>query len=107
MWAKPTKEMLANVPELYATEDTPLKDKVIHLHFFLGGCDWYIAEYDGQDTMFGYCVLNNDLEMAEWGYVSFTELKNLKVGFMEVDTDLHFGTPKACEVDTICKGMRW
>jgi hypothetical protein len=49
MWNTPTKEELANIPRLYETENIPLKDKIIHMHFFIGGCDWFIAEYDGED----------------------------------------------------------
>ena len=48
MWNIPSKERLARIPKLYETEDVPLKDKLIHLHFFIGGCDWYVAEYDGE-----------------------------------------------------------
>ena len=71
MWNIPSKEQLAKIPKLYQTEGVLLKDKPIHLHFFLGGCDWYIAEFDGDDTFFGYAIINNDLENAEWGYISF------------------------------------
>ena len=49
-------------------------DKLIHLHFFIGGCDWYICEYDGDDLFWGYAYLN-DPQNAEWGYISFPELK--------------------------------
>ena len=55
MWNTPTKEELAKIPRLYETENIPLKDKIIHLHFFIGGCDWYIAEYDGEDSVLGLC----------------------------------------------------
>jgi hypothetical protein len=69
MWNEPTKERLATIPRLYETENIPIKDKPIYLHFFIGGCDWYIAEFDGDDIFFGFAILNNDYEMAEWGYV--------------------------------------
>ncbi|MFH1886978.1 MAG: DUF2958 domain-containing protein [Pseudomonadota bacterium] len=64
-----------------------MEEKIIHLHFFIGGCDWFIAEYDGQDLFFGYAVLNGDYDNAEWGYVSFAELKSVKIGFLEVDCE--------------------
>ena len=32
----------------------------LYLHFFIGGCDWYVAEYDGDDLFWGYVILNND-----------------------------------------------
>jgi len=37
MWNMPSKERLARIPKLYETEDTPLEDELIHLHFFIGG----------------------------------------------------------------------
>ena len=46
-------EILDKVPKLYETETIPLKEKLIYLHFFIGGCDWYIAEYDGDNIFWG------------------------------------------------------
>ena len=77
MWNQPTEVELNKIPRLYATEDVPAKDKVIHLHFFLGSSDWYLAEYDGDDIFFGFACLNNWKDLAEWGYISYKELKEL------------------------------
>jgi len=97
MWNIPTKERLAKMPKLYETEHVPIKEKLIYLHFFIGVCDWYIAEFDGVDLFFGFAILNNDYEMAEWGYVSFRELKEIKIqGCLEVDCELE-------EIWRICK----
>ena len=104
MWNIPSKARLARIPSLYGTEETPLGEKMIHLHFFLGGCDWYIAEYDGEDLFFGYAILNSDYENAEWGYVSFRELKELKIGGgIEIDCELeeYWGPKKASEIKEI------
>jgi len=84
MWNKPTKEQLSKIPKLYETEKIPLNDKIIHLHFFIGGSDWYIAEYDGNDLFWGFAILNQDSEMAEWSYCSFNELKSIRIGFTEI-----------------------
>jgi hypothetical protein len=102
MWNIPTKERLDKIPKLYETEGTELKDKLIYLHFFIGGCDWYVAEYDGEDIFFGYAILNDPIN-AEWGYISFSELKDLKIGFVEIDCELEeFWTIKpALEIDKI------
>ena len=104
MWNIPSKERLDRIPRLYATEEVPLVDKIIHLHFFLGGCDWFIAEYDGKDLFWGYAILNGDHQNAEWGYVSFQELKELRTseGF-EVDCEKEeFWRPKKVkEIRTI------
>lgn len=107
MWNEPTKAQLAKIPELYETEDTPLKDKEIHQHFFIGGCDWYVAEYDREDIFFGFAILNNDYQMAEWGYVSFEELKSIRITDMEVDCDKHWAVQKASEIEKICIAQGW
>lgn len=88
MWNEPNPERLARIPRLYETESTPIQDKLIYLHFFIGGCDWYVAEYDGNDLFFGYAILNDDTECAEWGYVSFSELKSIKINGIEIDCEL-------------------
>ena len=35
MWNEPSKERLAKIPKLYETENIPLPDKLIYLHFFI------------------------------------------------------------------------
>ena len=110
MWNEPTKERLEKIPKLYETEDIPVKEKEIHLHFFIGGCDWYISETDGEDIMFGFCILNQDYLNSEWGYVSLSELRPLKVGgWLEVDCELEsiWKVKKANEVETIRKACGW
>lgn len=102
MWAKPTKADWKTLPKLYSTEGIAFKDKIIHWHFFVGGCDWYIAEGDEETgRLFGFCILG-DMDNAEWGYVMFQELSELKVGgFLEVDFDKYWDKRKASEIDKI------
>lgn len=88
MWNTPNTNRLDQIPRLYETEATDPKDKLIHLHFFIFGCDWYIAEYDGEDLFYGYVILNNDLQNAEWGYISFRELKSICIKSIEIDCEL-------------------
>ena len=110
MWNEPTRERMNRIPKLYETEKIPLKDKQVHLHFFIGGCDWYICETDGKDIMWGFCILNNDYEMAEWGYVSLSELRDIKVnGWIEVDCELEavWKMRRAVDVDKIRIAQRW
>lgn len=104
MWNIPSKERLDRIPRLYETEKIPLNDKLIYLHFFLGGCDWYAAEYDGEDLFWGYAILNEDDQNAEWDYISFSELKELKInGWLEVDCELEdfWKVRKALEIEKI------
>jgi hypothetical protein len=103
MWNEPSTTRLERIPKLYETEDTPLEDKLVYLHFFIGGCDWYITEFDGEDTFFGYAILNQDYQNAEWGYISFRELKEIKIGWMEIDCETEdiWQIKKASEIPDI------
>ena len=101
MWNTPTKEKLDHIPRLYETDEIPLAKKIVYLHFFICGCDWYIVEYDGDDLFYGYAILNGDIQNAEWGYVSFDELKSWKLGFVEIDCDLHWIEVPAKQVPLI------
>ncbi len=93
MWNKEkTLEVLASLPDLYATEDIPVKDKVVGAHFFIGAADWWIVEHSKEQPglMFGYACLG-DPDCAEWGYIDFNELAGVKVKpGIEVDFDLHW-----------------
>ena len=47
---------------------------IVHLHYFMGGCDWYITERDGetgQRQAFGKANLGHG---AELGYISIVEV---------------------------------
>ena len=108
MWNQPTKEQLAKIPTLYETERVPLKENLIWLHFFLGVFDWYIAEYDGKHLFWGYVILSGDFERTDWGYISFDELKRIKIppGF-EIDCDSCWQVKKAIQIEKIRLGNHW
>jgi len=119
MFNQPSEKELAVVPKLYETENVPAKDKIIHMHFFLVGSDWFIAEYDGEDIFFGFACLNNWKDLAEWGYISYNELKELRVkqpiGIdgqrmlipLEVDRDVYWDVRKAVDVPLIRECQCW
>ncbi len=99
MWNEPTPEQLARIPRLYETENTSFKDKPIHLHCFIGGCDWFISEYDGEDLFFGYAIIG-DSRFGEWGCISFTELKQIKIPIgIEVDCEILDPPRRASEIE--------
>jgi hypothetical protein len=102
MFFQPSQEHLASIPRLYETEHIPTEDKIIQAHFYFGQSHWFIVEYDQVDTLFGFCILNGDLEMAEWGYVSFDELKRFKIqGVFEVVFDTAWTPMSARDVPLI------
>lgn len=105
MWNVPSDEELASLPRLYE-QDGKGKGTLIHLHFFMGNSDWFISEFDGKDTFFGFVCLNGWTDLAEWGYISFMELKELNFRGLEVDRDTYWETKKAYDVPLIkeCEG---
>lgn len=79
------------MPATYETQGEP----VAYLHYFIGGCDWYISEKDvngsvGQLQAFGSANLGYG---AELGYISLPEI--LKAG---AELDLHFSPRPLAEV---------
>jgi hypothetical protein len=77
----------SKIPKLYATDGE--KDKTIYVKYFspYSNWTWYVAEFDGKDTFFGY-VVGQD---SEWGYFSLKELSKVnKDGLPLVERDLYF-----------------
>ena len=108
MWNKPTAKQLFKMPKLNTTDEVPAKDKIIQMHFFVGGSDWYAVEFDLETgVFFGFTIINNDFINAEWGYFNLRDLYEVKDAFAEVDRDLHFKPCKAIEVEKIRKAQGW
>ena len=78
MFVQPPADKLSRVPGIYTSELADPEDTVIHGHFFIGSCHWYVAEFDGDDSFFGFVNLG-DPDMAEWGYFSLSELRAIRL----------------------------
>ena len=93
----PTREQLQQLPRLYETENIPPEDKVVHLHFQVDQCHWWVMEYDGKDTFFGFVLLHGWSQYAEFGYFTLSELLEIKVsGCIEIVND-PFWIPRAAK----------
>ena len=101
MWNKPTRKELSAIPRLYATDTITAKDKIIHMHFFLGSSDWFAVEFDGEDHFFGYVILNDDEENSEWGYFSLAELESINFLGFQIDRDIHWKPIRAGDVSVL------
>jgi len=83
--------LVLTMPATYETENTGKNDKVVMLHYFTGGADFWIIEKDsdpdgrGQIQAFGFADLGYGPEL---GYISIKEI--LEAG---AELDFHF-TPK-------------
>jgi hypothetical protein len=96
-----TLEIIRKLPKLYATEDTPLHEKVFTCKFFTpwSSWTWYVTEGDRQEDgdwlFFGYV---EGLE-GEWGYFALSELESIDGPFsLKVERDLHFMNVPAAKV---------
>jgi hypothetical protein len=75
---------LSKCPNIKDTDG--MKEHPAIFHYFYGGTDIYICEFDGEDEMFGYTILNGDLHNSEWGYTSLSEITSIPV----VNIDYYF-----------------
>ena len=117
MWNTPTEAQLATIPRPGSQSEIKPENVIIYMHFFVGACDWWISEYNGDDVFFGFVNLG-DPEMAEWGTISFSELQELKVKaplinsqtqertyiYIQVDTDKYWQPKKFSEIWPLPKG---
>ncbi len=106
---KPTESELAELCEIPVAEKTPLEERVIHMHFFLGKSDLYVSAYDPQRQMFfGYFIPNNDYETAGWGQFSLEEMDRLRLApDLEVTRNLDWKPKRAMDVDRIRDAYGW
>lgn len=75
-----TAELRKALPPLYTNEslDDPLA-AVAHVKFFgRGRYKFFVTEFDGDDTLYGYCISPLAPDCDEWGYASFAELVNMR-----------------------------
>jgi hypothetical protein len=82
----PPKAVLKKVPALYGQEGAG-ESATVHVHYFLGGWDWYLTELDSDGTGFGL-VKSPMMPEGEYGYVSLQELEELRAGIFVVERDL-------------------
>ena len=92
----PPAAALRATPALYATERQAETDKVVHLHYFAGACDWWVVELDSIERpglAFGFVCLGEPA-MAEWGYIDLHELAEVfRPPLLIIERDLHW-TPR-------------
>ena len=69
------EELCKTIKEMPGIGDTSeMKDPIVHLHYFIGSCDWHITETgkSNLEAAFGYCDLG--MGCPELGYVSIQEI---------------------------------
>ena len=77
----PLEKQIAAIPKSQGDKHT--NETIVYAHFFFAGSDWFITEWNGDDQLFGYTILNGDSINSEWGYLSLEELTSN--GMVELD----------------------
>lgn len=80
----------------YGSQDDK-KDPIVIVKYFnsAGAGTWWITEFDGKDTLFGYATLGMGDDCDEWGNVSLKKLEQIRGLFgLGIERDLYCGTPK-------------
>lgn len=70
------EEQLTKIPEIYS-QDGKGEEAIVYLKVQLGGHIWLITEYSEEDKIFFGWTCLDDLQCAELGYISKTELEDL------------------------------
>ena len=68
-----TQALRSTIPKLYEQEHAT--DPIVFCKLFnpYGNGTWFITEFDGEDTLFGYAKIHE----GELGYISLKELEEL------------------------------
>ena len=78
------QNQLAKCPNIGETDG--MKEHPAIFHYFYGGTDIFICEYDRKNEMFGYAILGGDLDNSEWGYFHLPDLTKIP----QFNIDYHF-----------------
>ena len=70
-------------------QSSGIDELIVYAHFFYAGSDWFITDWNGKNELFGYTILNGDVQMSELGGLWLSDLVNDG----RVELDFHW-TPK-------------
>lgn len=103
-----TKKLIQQMPTLEESSTKGIDEQFVYCKLFnpMGSGTWYITSYSEEENLaFGFVNLG-DAEMAELGYISITELENIRLRFgMKIERDLWFDKMPLREVmDRIERG---
>ena len=96
-----TKELEKIIPAMYSEESTKLEDKTVYAKFFTPDSNWtwWVLEYDKPKQLM-FCMVHG--HEKELGYVSLTELENVRGPLgLKVERDLHFTLKKYSEIEEL------
>jgi len=106
---RPNESELLKLAQNKIHKNTPLEERVMHMHFFLDGHDWYLSEYDPLSrTFFGYVVPQDQYHKAGWSRFSIDDLYQMR-GHKNrrVTRNTDWIPRRAMEIDRIRDAHAW
>lgn len=91
-----TEEVKRKLPPMGSQESKAPTEVMVTVKFFdpCGRFTFYATEYDGEDSVFGYCVSPLGPDCDELGYASVSELQAVRGRLgLGIERDIHW-TPK-------------
>ena len=104
-----TQKILEILPPLMSQDGNPQALAMVKFFDPIGSATWWASEFDGDDTFFGFALLN-DPTMAELGYFSLKELESIGATperfYLGIERDEHFEPTKLSEIISEVKSRR-
>lgn len=88
-----TKEIQGLLPALYTNEERDPTEIKVPLKIFdpSGRYTFFVTEFDGEDTLFGYCVSPLGPDCDELGYASLSEIQSVRNRLgIGMERDIHW-----------------
>ena len=87
MQAIPTIDDLKQLPRLRPKKEISYEETIIYYHLYISKCEWFVAEFDGEDLLYGFVIVNGDFSGGKWGYFSYLDLHKIESDNLKVDND--------------------
>lgn len=86
-----TQENRHQLPAL-GSQDGKGDEAIAYVKLFhpLSRYTFYVTEFDGDDTLFGWCVSPLEPNYDEWGYASLNELQTTVAKGLPMERDRYF-----------------
>ena len=106
---RPEESELLKLAQIEVDKNTPLEERVMHMHFFLDGHDWYLSEYNPfSRTFFGYYVPHDQYHKACWGHFNIDDLYYMRdYKNRRVTRNTDWMPRRAMEIDRIRDAHTW
>ncbi len=99
-----TKELQAQIPKLGSQEEAK-ENAIVYAHYFFGGWDWYVLEYDWENEFFGI-VIGDEIEYWPFYLSEFADI-NKRAWYSKIERNAYFDKCKAIDIPKLKDFISW